>query len=103
MTDDDPKLPDHVLAAALELAAGVEQRAEVLVENHGHTERIIDESAPLLTVRLTDLGPLGVNTPAAEARDARPDVLSDLRPSEARKLAAALLDLADRLDPPDLS
>ena len=101
--DEHPKLPDHVLAAALQAAGGYEQRAEVFVQDLGRTERVIDGSASLLTIRLTDLGPIGADTLAIDSQDARPDIVSDLRPSEARKLAAALLDLADRLDPPDVS
>lgn len=104
MTDDNLKLPDHVLTAALAYAAAEpDQRAEVLVEDRGRTEGVIDGSAPLLTVRMTDLGPVGANAPAIDRADPGPDVVSDLRPSEARKLAADLLDLADRLDPPDVS
>jgi len=91
-----------VLAAA-EAATESEcdQRAEVLIEDRGRTERIIDSSAPLLTVRLTDLGPVGAYV--TEPGEASRDVVCDLRPGEARKLAAAVLDLADRLDPPELS
>jgi len=77
MDDDDLQLPEHVREAV--------------------------DQAPLLTVRMTDLGPVGAYTPAIDPEDAGPDVVSDLRPSEARKLAGALLDLADRLDPPDVS
>lgn len=54
----------------------------------------------LITIRLTDLGRVGAYTPAVDPEHARPDVVCDLRPSEARQLAAALLDLADRSDPP---
>lgn len=104
MNDDDLQLPEHVRKAVEQIAfAEDEQRAEVLVEDRGRTERVIDASAPLLSVRMTDLGPVGAYTPAIDPEDAGPDVVSDLRPSEARKLAAALLDLADRLDPPDVA
>lgn len=99
---DDPTLPDHVFGTVDAFArAEPDQRGEVLVEDRGRTERVIDGSAPLLTVRVTDLGPVGADTPAIDAENAGRDVVCDLRPSEARKLAAALLDLADRLDPPD--
>lgn len=82
----------------------LEQRAEVFVDDRGRTEGVIGGSLALLTVRMSDLGPVGANRPAVELReDAGPDVVSDLRPSEARKLAAALLNLADRLDPPPVS
>jgi len=104
MDDDDLQLPEHVRKAVDQIAfAEDEQRAEVLVEDRGRTERVVDGSAPLLRVRMTDLGPVGAYTPAIDPEDAGPDVVSDLRPREARKLAGALLDLADRLDAPDVS
>jgi len=93
MDDDDPKLPDHVLDAARELARSEPVgRAEVLVAA-GHIERVVDGTRGLVTVTLTDRG--------LEAERAGCDVFCDLRPSEARRVAAALLDLADDLDPPE--
>ncbi len=61
-------------------------------------------SAPRCSSRTSDApnSPLGVGTTALDPEDAKHDVVSDMRPSEARKLVAALLDLADRLEPPEL-
>jgi hypothetical protein len=105
MAEHDPQLPAHVLAAALEAAgAEPEQRAEAFAEDRGRREHLPDYPAlALITVRLTDLGPVGAHTPGVDPEHARPDVVCDLRPSEARQLAAALLDLADRIDPPPTS
>ncbi len=102
MPDRHLQLPADVLAAALAAAGGEsEQRAEALAEDRGRHEHLPDGSAlGLITIRLTDLGRVGAYTPAVDPEHARPDVVCDLRPSEARQLAAALLDLADRIDPP---
>lgn len=97
-----PDLPPRVLEAA-QRAVDWEppQRAEAFAEDLGRTERLVDGPAlGLVTVRLSDLGPVGAYAPAGEPEQAEPDVLCDLKPSEARQLAARLLDLADALDPP---
>lgn len=95
MSDDDRfRLPDHVLEEVQRLAAEAQEpegRAEVLVEDRGRTERVLDGSTGVVTVTLTN---------RSVTEHAGGDVRCDLRPDEARRLAAALLDLADELDPP---
>ena len=100
MTDDHSQLPDRALAAALAAGGDSDQCAEAFAEDRGWREYLADGSARgLVTVGLTNRGPAGASTPELDPRHARPDVVCDLRPSEARQLAG-LLDVADRIDPP---
>lgn len=84
--DEHPELPD-------------DQRANVFAGHFGCREALTDgRTLPLITILLTDHRPASAAMPEIDPQDARPDVTSELRTDEARKLAAALLDLADRLD-----
>jgi len=68
-----------------------EARAELVP---GTCERMVDgHPAQLVTLTLTDTGP--VTMPDGTDHE-RPDVICPLRASEARRLAARLLTLADR-------
>lgn len=102
--DHHPPLPADQLAAALVVAAGgdTDQRAAALAEDRGRREHLRSTArrSGLVSVRVTDLGPIGAFQPAVEDEEARPDVVCDRRPGEARQLAAALLDPADLADPP---
>ncbi len=69
-------------------------RAEIA---SGECERMVDgHPAQLITLTLTDAGPI---TLPDGTDDARPDVNCPLRASEARWLAARLLELADQAAP----
>jgi len=69
-------------------------RAEIVP---GECERMVDgHPAQLVTLTLTDAGPV---TLPDGTDDERPDVICPLRASEARSLAARLLELADQAAP----
>ncbi len=62
----------------------------------GQTEALIDRSLlQLVTLALTDAGPV-IDEQGRERR--RPDVVSHLRPTEARELALRLLSLAEHAE-----